>query len=86
MTDPRAIQLVMTLRRQGISDQRVLGAMERTPRQVFVEAPFEISAYDNTALPIACGQTISQPYVVAYVTEHPEATSLNVQFDINAKF
>jgi protein-L-isoaspartate(D-aspartate) O-methyltransferase len=69
MTDPRAIQLLMTLRRHGITDQRVLGAMERTPREVFVDAPFEVSAYDNTALPIACGQTISQPYVVAYVTE-----------------
>ena len=69
MTDPRAIQLLMTLRRYGIADRRVLEAMERTPREVFVDAPFEVSAYDNTALPIACGQTISQPYVVAYVTE-----------------
>jgi len=59
----------MTLRRHGITDRRVLDAMERTPREVFVDEPFEVSAYDNTALPIACGQTISQPYVVAYVTQ-----------------
>ncbi len=69
MTDPRSIALVMALRRQGIADQRVLSALERTPRERFVDEPFEAAAYDNTALPIACGQTISQPYVVAYVTE-----------------
>jgi len=69
MTDPRVIQLIMTLRRQGIDDQRVLGAIERTPRDVFVDEPFAHRAYDNSALPIACGQTISQPYVVAYVTQ-----------------
>ncbi len=69
MTDPRVIQLVMTLRRQGIDDQRVLSAIERTPRELFVEEPFAHRAYDNSALPIACGQTISQPYVVAYMTQ-----------------
>jgi len=69
MTDPRVIQLIMTLRRQGIDDQRVLGAIERTPRDVFVDEPFAHRAYDNSALPIACGQTISQPYVVAYMTQ-----------------
>ena len=69
MQDHRPIELVMELRRQGISDARVLSAIERTPRELFVEAPFAHAAYDNTALPIACGQTISQPYVVAYSTE-----------------
>ena len=68
--DPRQIQLIMELRGQGIADQRVLGAVERTPREAFVEAPFVAHAYDNSALPIACGQTISQPYVVAYMTHH----------------
>jgi protein-L-isoaspartate(D-aspartate) O-methyltransferase len=66
--DPRAIELVMALRKQGFTDQRVLGAIERTPREVFVEKPFAHAAYDNTALPIPCGQTISQPYVVALST------------------
>ena len=59
----------MALRGQGIADKRVLEAVERTPRELFVEEPFQANAYDNNALPIACGQTISQPYVVAYMTE-----------------
>ena len=68
-TDPRPIALVMALRKQGITDAKVLSAIERTPREVFVDVPFEHAAYDNTALPIACGQTISQPFVVAYATQ-----------------
>ncbi len=67
--DIRPIELVMALRKQGITDARVLSAIERTPREVFVEEPFQHEAYANTALPIACGQTISQPYVVALSTE-----------------
>lgn len=67
--DHRPIALVMELRGQGISDPRVLSAIERTPRELFVEEPFQATAYENIALPIACGQTISQPYIVAYMTE-----------------
>lgn len=59
----------LTLRRRGISDQAVLRAMEEVPRDTFVEADFRDDAYADTALPIACGQTISQPFVVAYMTE-----------------
>jgi protein-L-isoaspartate(D-aspartate) O-methyltransferase len=69
MTDTRAFSLIMALRGQGITDQRVLSAIERTRRELFVDEPFEVSAYDNSALPIACGQTISQPYVVALSTQ-----------------
>ncbi|MBU6474276.1 MAG: protein-L-isoaspartate(D-aspartate) O-methyltransferase, partial [Alphaproteobacteria bacterium] len=69
LPDTRAIALVMALRKQGIADLRVLEAMEKTPRAAFVEEPFAPSAYENSVLPIACGQTISQPYVVAYMTE-----------------
>jgi len=69
VTEPRVIELVMALRRQGISDARVLDAIERTPRDMFVDKPLERAAYDNSALPIACGQTISQPFVVAFATE-----------------
>ena len=69
MSDHGAIALVMALRGQGIEDQRVLEAIEKTPRELFVEKPFEASAYENTALPIACGQTISQPLVVAVITQ-----------------
>ena len=67
--DHRPIALVMALRGQGIDDQRVLAAIERTPRDLFVEDAFQSSAYENNALPIACGQTISQPYIVAYMTQ-----------------
>jgi protein-L-isoaspartate(D-aspartate) O-methyltransferase len=59
----------LTLRRRGISDQAVLRAMEEVPREVFVEAPDRDDAYRDSALGIACGQTISQPFVVAYMTE-----------------
>jgi len=69
MTDSRAIELIMALRKQGITDTRVLSAMETIPRDAFVDQPFETQAYANSALPIACGQTISQPYVVAFATQ-----------------
>jgi len=67
--DTRVIQLLMELRKQGIGDTRVLAAMERVPRELFVAEQFLKHAYDNIALPITQGQTISQPYVVAYMTE-----------------
>jgi protein-L-isoaspartate(D-aspartate) O-methyltransferase len=62
----------LTLRRRGISDQAVLRAMDEVPREHFVTSEFADSAYADHALPIACGQTISQPYVVAYMTEQLE--------------
>ena len=67
--DHRPAALIKLLRRQGISDPRVLDAMEKIPRELFVEAPFESNAYDDTALPIACGQTISQPFIVAAISQ-----------------
>ncbi len=69
MHDPRSIDLILTLRKQGITDSKVLSAIERTPREIFVDEPLAYRAWDNSALPIACGQTISQPYVVAYITQ-----------------
>jgi len=75
MDDHRPIALVMELRGQGITDQRILSAIERTPRDLFVDEPFHPTAYENIALPIACGQTISQPYIVAYMTEALEVDS-----------
>jgi len=60
---------MLTLRQRGIGDQAVLRAMDQVPREHFVETRFADSAYADRALPIACGQTISQPYVVAYMTE-----------------
>ena len=59
----------LTLRRRGISDQAVLRAMEQVPREVFVAEADRADAYRDSALGIACGQTISQPFVVAYMTE-----------------
>jgi protein-L-isoaspartate(D-aspartate) O-methyltransferase len=63
------MEFLLTLKRRGIGDQAVLRAMDEVPRAHFVEAGFADSAYADYALPIACGQTISQPYVVAYMTE-----------------
>jgi protein-L-isoaspartate(D-aspartate) O-methyltransferase len=63
------MQFLLGLRRRGISDPAVLRAMDEVPREHFVENTFVDSAYADQALPIACGQTISQPYVVAYMTE-----------------
>ncbi|MBV5268758.1 MAG: protein-L-isoaspartate(D-aspartate) O-methyltransferase [Afipia sp.] len=59
----------LNLRQRGISDQAVLKAMEDVPRELFVPAADRAYAYRDTALGIACGQTISQPFVVAYMTE-----------------
>ena len=67
--EARRIRLIMELRREGITDTRVLSAIERVPRERFVLAGFEDQAYANTALPIDQGQTISQPYVVAFMTQ-----------------
>lgn len=65
----KVVRLVMDLRGGGITDQRVLGAIERTPRELFVPETFKDQAYENVALPIGHGQTISQPYVVALMTQ-----------------
>jgi protein-L-isoaspartate(D-aspartate) O-methyltransferase len=59
----------LSLRRRGISDQAVLRAMEEIPREIFVAPANRTDAYRDSALGIACGQTISQPFVVAYMTE-----------------
>ena len=66
---PQKMMFQLNLRRRGISDQAVLRAMEEIPREVFVEAADRADAYRDSALGIACGQTISQPFVVAYMTE-----------------
>lgn len=61
--------LVRQLKHEGIRDLRVLEAIRRTPRDRFVPAALKTRAYENTALPIAAEQTISQPYIVAMMTE-----------------
>ncbi|ABD88072.1 protein-L-isoaspartate(D-aspartate) O-methyltransferase [Rhodopseudomonas palustris] len=66
---PEKMMFQLSLRRRGISDQAVLRAMDEVPRDAFVEPGQRAEAWLDTALPIACGQTISQPFVVAYMTE-----------------
>jgi protein-L-isoaspartate(D-aspartate) O-methyltransferase len=70
--DVERMEFQLALRRRGISDQAVLRAMEEVPRENFVASGFTDSAYADQALPIDCGQTISQPFVVAYMTEQLE--------------
>lgn len=65
-------RLLMDLRRQGITDRRVLAAIEAVPREAFVPELFRDQAWDNVALPIAQGQTISQPFIVAYMSQELE--------------
>ncbi len=73
--DIERMEFQLGLRRRGISDQAVLRAMDEVPREYFVAAELADSAYADQALPIACGQTISQPYVVAYMTEQLEVVA-----------
>jgi protein-L-isoaspartate(D-aspartate) O-methyltransferase len=70
--DVERMEFQLALRRRGISDRAVLRAMEDVPREKFVASEFTQTAYADQALPIACGQTISQPFVVAYMTEQLE--------------
>lgn len=65
----RKIRLIMKLRKSGITDTNVLGAIERVPREAFIPPMFHDQAYEDTALPIGRGQTISQPLVVASMTQ-----------------
>jgi protein-L-isoaspartate(D-aspartate) O-methyltransferase len=67
--DPRKIELIMKFRNQGIRDVRVLEAIEKVPREMFVPASYALEAYADHALPIDCGQTISQPFIVAFMTD-----------------
>jgi len=69
MVNKRMQTLLTQLRQQGIQDERLLRAIEAVPRERFVDEALEHKAYENTALPIGSGQTISQPYMVARMTE-----------------
>ncbi|MFO1435976.1 MAG: protein-L-isoaspartate(D-aspartate) O-methyltransferase [Gammaproteobacteria bacterium] len=78
MNDPRGIgmtsqrardRLIAQLREQGIHSAQVLDVMRNTPRHLFIDEALASRAYENTALPIGHGQTISQPYIVARMTE-----------------
>ena len=74
MVNKRVEALITQLRAQGIKDEKVLDAIAQVPREKFVDEAFEHKAWENTALPIGSGQTISQPYMVARMTELLELT------------
>tara|TARA_B110000967_G_scaffold178089_1_gene192639 strand:+ start:325 stop:759 length:435 start_codon:yes stop_codon:yes gene_type:complete len=65
----RKMQFLFSLRSRGVTNKRVLNAMERVDRGKYIRGTFEDRAYEDTPLPIACGQTISQPSIVALMTE-----------------
>ncbi len=67
--DMRLAKLVLGLRSQGVTDPAVLTAIERTPRDLFTPDLFKDRSWEDSALPIACGQTISQPYIVGLMTQ-----------------
>ncbi len=81
---PEKMMFQLTLRRRGISDQTILRTMEEVPRDLFVEASDRDAAYRDSALPIACGQTISQPFVVAYMTEQLQLQKSHRVLEIGA--
>tara|TARA_B100000686_G_C16768322_1_gene963325 strand:- start:934 stop:1566 length:633 start_codon:yes stop_codon:yes gene_type:complete len=70
--DVRKIRLTLELRESGISNTKVLSAIEKVPRDFFIPDNFKNQAYENIALPIGNNQTISQPYIVALMTQHLE--------------
>ncbi|MDR3508193.1 MAG: protein-L-isoaspartate(D-aspartate) O-methyltransferase [Caulobacteraceae bacterium] len=67
--ETRRARLILGLRSQGVSDPAVLTAFERTPRELFTPDLFQERAWEDSALPIACGQTISQPFIVGLMTQ-----------------
>jgi protein-L-isoaspartate(D-aspartate) O-methyltransferase len=67
--DTRLARLVLGLRSQGVTDPAVLAAIEKTPRDLFTPDLFKERSWEDSALPIACGQTISQPYIVGLMTQ-----------------
>ena len=75
MLDVKKIRLILELRETGISDAKILSAIEKIPREKFIPENFRNQAYDNLALPIGDNQTISQPFVVAKMTQLLELES-----------
>lgn len=67
--ETRRARLILNLRSQGVSDPAVLTALEQTPRELFTPELFQERAWEDSALPIACGQTISQPFIVGLMSQ-----------------
>ena len=86
-TDPdaqatRKMQFLFTLRSRGITDQRVLTAMEKIDRGDYVRGLFAERAYEDMPLPIACGQTISQPSIVGFTTQALSVNSRDIVLEV----
>jgi protein-L-isoaspartate(D-aspartate) O-methyltransferase len=67
--ETRMARLILSLRSQGVTDPKVLNAIEKVPRDLFVPELFQQRSWEDSALPIACGQTISQPFIVGLMTQ-----------------
>ena len=83
--DPAAelkMQFLFSLRSHGVTNRRVLTAMEKVDRGKYIRGTFEDRAYEDTPLPIACGQTISQPSIVALMTEALDVQPRNKVLEI----
>ena len=78
----RKMRFLFALRSKGVTDQRVLGAMERIDRGLFVRNIFAGRAYEDMPLPIACGQTISQPSIVALMTQALETSPRDTVLEV----
>ena len=73
-SDAAMTRMIEQVRRGGVSDERVVAAIERVPREMFVAGPFRTRAYENVTLPIGCHQTISAPVVVGLMTQARKVT------------
>lgn len=82
MVSKRVNRLLEQLRKQGIDDERLLNAIAAVPRERFVDEAFEHKAWENVALPIGSGQTISQPYIVARMTALLKLTAASRALEI----
>ena len=78
----KKLRLTMALRSQAILSSPILSAIETIPREKFIASALRHHAYENASLPIACGQTISQPYIVAKMTEALDVKSRHIVLEI----
>ncbi len=83
-TPEQRMQLIFALRSHGVTDARVLDAIEKTPRAAFLDRSFKDRAWEDIPLPIACGQTISQPSVVGMMTQALAATPRSKVLEVGA--
>lgn len=83
-TPEQRMQLIFALRSHGVTDPRVLDAIEKTPRAAFLDRSFKDRAWEDIPLPIACGQTISQPSVVGMMTQALQVSPRSKVLEVGA--